>query len=216
LALGIDALAHSSALEANGITVAVLGSGIGNEHIYPAENRYLAQKIASQGGAVVSEFPISMLPLKHNFPIRNRIVSGLSLGTLVIEAGLDSGALITARLALEQNREVFAVPGNIYNPSSAGPNSLLRMGAKLVTSAADILEALNLSQAVTFIETKKIIPETKEEEALLKLLSKEPTHIDKLIRESGLEAAKINSTLLMMEIKGQVRNLGGANYVLAR
>jgi len=216
LALGVDALAHESTLEVGGQTVAVLGSGLARQNIYPVSNRYLANKIVSQDGALISEFPLHMLPLKYNFPIRNRIISGLSLGTLVIEAGLDSGALITARYALEQNREVFAIPGNIYSPSSIGPNNLIKLGAKLITQANDILEALNLNQATTYLETKKIIPETKEEEILLKFLTKEPIHVDKLINQSGLDTATVNSTLLMMEIKGKVKNLGGANYVLAR
>jgi DNA processing protein len=216
LALGVDALAHGSALEVNGQTVAVLGSGLAGQNIYPVSNRYLANKIVSQGGALLSEFPLGMLPLKHNFPIRNRIISGLSLGTLIIEAGLDSGALITARYALEQNREVFAIPGNIYSPSSIGPNNLIKLGAKLVTEANDILEALNLSEATTYLETKNIVPETKEEEILLKFLTKEPIQVDKLINQSGLNTAAVNSTLLMMEIKGKVKNLGGANYVLSR
>jgi DNA processing protein len=216
LALGIDALAHKTTVENNGITIAVLGSGLSSRHLYPASNHYLADQIIAHGGAVISEFPLTMLPLKHNFPIRNRIVAGLSLGTLVIEAGVESGALITARYALEQNREVFAVPGNIFSPNAFGPNNLIKMGAKMVTSANDILETLNLSQAASFIETQKIIPESKEEEIILKFLTKEPIHVDKLVNLSGLGTATANSTLLMMEIKGKVKNLGGANYVLAR
>lgn len=216
LALGVDAIAHRTTVENGGKTIAVLGSGLSDNYIYPVSNRRLASQIVDNGGAVISEFPLTMLPLKYNFPIRNRIVAGLSLGTLVIEAGLESGALITARYALEQNREVFAVPGNIFSPNAAGPNNLIKMGAKIVTNANDILETLNLSQVASYIETKKIIPESKEEEILLNFLTKEPTHIDKLVNLSGLGAAAANSTLLMMEIKGKVKNMGGANYVLAR
>lgn len=216
LALGVDALAHQSALEAKGQTVAVLGSGLASQNIYPAANRHLATKIVEQGGILISEFPLTMLPLKHNFPIRNRIISGLSLGTLVVEANLDSGALITAQAALEQNREVFAIPGNIFNPGSAGPNNLIKLGAKAVTSVQDLMEALNLNQVAIDFLTKQIVPETKEEEILLKFLTKEPVHIDQLVLKSKLDTATVNSTIIMMEIKGKVKNLGGANYVLSR
>jgi len=216
LALGIDALAHQATLEASGKTIAVLGSGLDQQNIYPADNRYLAQKIIASGGAVISEYPVGTLPLKLNFPHRNRIISGLTLGILVIEAPDESGALITAKFALEQNREVFAVPGNIYNQNSIGTNNLIKSGARLVSQASDILEELNLTQAKEFLATKEIIPGSKEEEELLKLLSREPIHIDKLIQESKLEASVVNSTLAIMEMKGQVRNLSGNNYVLAR
>lgn len=216
LALGIDALAHQAALEAKSRTIAVLGSSVDNQSIYPAANRFLAEGIIAGGGAVISEFPIGTIPMPFHFPQRNRIIAGLALGTLVVEAGELSGALITARFALEQNREVFAVPGSIYNPGSLGPNNLIKMGAKTVTTARDILETLNLTQVTQFIETKKISPDTKEEEILLKYLSREPIHIDKLVRDSDLAIAQASSTLLMMEMKGKVRNLGGQNYVLAR
>ncbi|NQU77304.1 DNA-protecting protein DprA [Candidatus Falkowbacteria bacterium] len=216
LALGIDALAHNATLDVNGRTIAVLGSSIDFSNIYPAHNRYLSQKIIDSGGLVLSEYPIGTLPLKQNFPARNRIVSGLSLGTLVIEAPEASGALITARHALDQNREVFAVPGNINARTSIGPNNLIKMGAKAITCASDILETLDLTQATDFIENQKIVPDSPEEEALLPLLSREPVHIDELTRSSKLPVSSITSTLTMMEMKGKVKNLGHMNYVLAR
>lgn len=214
LALGIDALAHQATLRAKGKTIAVLGSGLDN--IYPVSNLRLADEIVSSFGALISEFPLGAPPLKHHFPQRNRIISGMSLGTLIVEAGKESGALITAKCALEQNREIFAVPGNIYSETSQGTNHLIKMGAKPITQAADILDALNLTQVATFVENKKIIPETKEEEILLKFLSREPIHVDKLAELSKLNIAVINSTLTVMEMKGKVRNLGGNNYVVAR
>lgn len=216
LALGVDGLAHQSTIEVKGRTIAVLGSGLDAQNIYPTHHRYLSQKIIEAGGAIITEYPVGTLPLKQNFPNRNRIISGLSLGTLVIEAAEDSGALITAKYALDQNREVFAVPGSIHSKTSAGPNNLIKMGAKPVTCAADILDTLNLTQAAEFIESKKIVPDTKEEEVLLRYLSKEPIHIDELVRQSNLGTAAVASTLTMMEMKGKVRNLGSMMYVLAR
>ncbi len=143
LAKGIDTIAHQTAIKNNGRTIAVLGSGIDSKSVYPAINKYLAEKIV-ENGAVISEFPINTKPLAQNFPQRNRIISGLSLGILVIEAPEKSGAMITARNALEQNRDVFAIPGDILSNNSLGPNSLIKMGAKLVTKTSDILEELNL------------------------------------------------------------------------
>lgn len=216
LALGIDALAHNSTLKVNGRAIAVLGSGLDKQNIYPSSNRYLADKIIDSGGVLMSEFPIGTAPLKHHFPQRNRIISGLSLGTLVIEAGEKSGALITARFALEQNREVFSVPGSIYSPTSHGTNELIKRGARVVTSANDIIETLDLAQITTYINNKKIIPETPEEEQLVTHLTKEPMHINDLIRLTKLDTNVINSTLTIMEMKGMVKNLGNMQYILAR
>jgi DNA processing protein len=216
LALGIDALAHNTALKAQGRTIAVLGSGLDKQNIYPSSNRYLADKIIACGGAIISEFPIGTPPLKHHFPQRNRIISGLSLGTLIIEAGEKSGALITAQFALEQNREIFAVPGSIYSPTSVGTNELIKNGAKAVTGAADIMEALDLAQVSACIDNRKIIPETPEEEIILCHLTKEPQHINDLIKLSKLDTNVINSTLTIMEMKGMVKNLGNMQYVLAK
>jgi len=214
LALGIDALAHSSAVEHSGRTVAVLACGVDN--IYPASNRFVADKILHSGGAIISELPLGTPPLKHHFPHRNRIISGMSLGTLVIEAARDSGSLITAQHALDQNRQVFAVPGSIFNPASVGPNNLLKMGAKPVTSAADILEELNLLSLQTQIITQEIIGDNPEEEVVLKLLKREPTHIDLIVKTSGLPAGTVAATLTIMEMKGKVRNLGANQYVISR
>lgn len=215
LAVGIDTLAHQAALEAKGRTIAVLGSGIDDKSIYPFCNKKLAQKII-QSGALISEFEPGTPPLAQHFPSRNRIISGLSLGVLVIEAGFRSGALITARCALDQDREVFAIPGSIFSEKSQGPNNLIKMGAKMVIEANDILEELNLSQTIEFIETKKIVPETVEEAKILKLLSHEPIHIDQLTKQVNLNVSQVNSAIIMMEMKGMIRNLGGMNYVLAR
>lgn len=216
LALGVDALAHKTTVDAGGKTLAVLGSGIDEQSIYPVQNRYLASQIIETGGAVISEYPLGSIALPTNFPHRNRIVSGLSLGTLVVEAAEESGALITAQCALEQNREVFAVPGSIFSPVSAGPNKLIKMGAKTVTATIDILETLNLANAVNFAENRKSLPASPEEEKIIANLSLEPTHIDKIILASGLDAAKIGAILTLMEMKGMVKNLGGMNYVLMK
>ena len=214
LALGIDAIAHLTALEAGGRTIAVLGSGLDKENIYPSANRYLADKIISSGGTIISEFPIGTPPLKHNFPQRNRLIAGISIGTLVIEADEKSGALITARYALEQNREVFAVPGSIFSNQSRGTNKLIKQGAIPITAAEDIIEALNLDQATGPIDKKNIVPQTPEEEKIFLQLSHEPMHIDELMRLTKLDTSKINSTLTIMEMKGLVKNLGGMQYVI--
>jgi len=214
LAKGIDTLAHQASLEVNGRTVAVLGSGLDKASIYPLANQWLAEEI-SQQGAVISEFPIGTKPLAQHFPQRNRIISGLSLGILVIEAAEKSGALITAKDALEQNRDVFAIPGSILAKNSLGPNNLIKMGAKLVSQANDILEELNLALLTQPDKrNKKILPGNPAEALILKQLSDEPIHIDKIIMQTKLSTATINSTLTLMQMKGKVRNLGGNNYVL--
>jgi len=213
LAKGIDTLAHQAALAVNGRTIAVLGSGLGKKNIYPFINRRLAEKI-SQQGAIISEFPLGAPPLAQHFPQRNRIIAGLSLGVLVIEAPEKSGALITVRDALEQNREIFAVPGPISARNSSGPNNLIKMGAKLVNQANDVLEELNLTLLTqSNQENRKIVPDNQEEALILKQLSQEPIHIDKIINQTKLPTAVINSALILMEMKGKVKNLGGHNYI---
>ncbi len=214
LARGIDAIAHKTAVEMNGRTLAVLGSGL--DCIYPGENRALAQQIAAGHGAIISEYGLGVQPEAKNFPPRNRVISGLSLGVVVIEAGEQSGALITTKFAVEQDREVFAVPGNITSPASRGPNRLIQQGAKLVTCVEDILEELNLQLVVEQTAVQLALPESAEELALYTHLTAQPVHIDELSRMTGLPSSTISSTLTLMELKGMVRQVGGMNYVLSR
>jgi len=215
LARGIDGIAHKTALEMGGRTIAVLGSGV--NCIYPPEHRKLAQQIVTEKrGAIISEYALDTPPDAKNFPPRNRIISGLTLGTIVIEAGERSGALITADFALEQNREVFAVPGNITSRASKGTNRLIQQGAKLVTGVTDVLEELNLTMVPQQVAVQMALPESAEEAALLQHLSPQPTHVDELSRASGLPSAEVSSTLTMMELKGMVQQVGGMRYVLSR
>ena len=213
LAKGIDTAAHQSALAAGGRTIAVFACGL--DIVYPGENTKLARGIMEQG-ALISEYPLGTRPRAENFPRRNRILSGLSLGVLVTEAGETSGAMITAHLALEQNREVLAIPGSILSPASRGTNRLIQEGAKLVRDYTDILEELNLTAVTRQMEMREVLPESDTESLLLKQLSAEPTHIDEVCRSSGLPAATVSGTLAMMELKGLVKQVGTMNYVLAR
>jgi len=213
LARGIDSAAHHAAVQAGGRTIAVLGSGV--DVIYPAENTKLAEAITRQG-ALISEYPLGTKPDAGNFPPRNRIISGLSLGVVVVEAGEASGANWTVRFALEQNREVFAVPGSIFAPMSRGTNKLIQEGAKLVTNYQDVLSELNLQMVGQQMEMKELLPADEVEAALLKHLSGEPTHIDEVRMAIGLPIARVSAALTMMELKGMVRQVGGASYVLAR
>ena len=219
LAKGIDAVAHNTALANGGVTMAVLACGL--DMVYPAEHANLARRVMEHG-ALISDYPLGTHPRADYFPRRNRIMSGLTLGTLVVEADEASGALITARLALEQDREVFAVPGSILSPQSRGTNKLIQQGAKAVLDYEDVLEELNLTQ-VPFqmemaprVETKDIAPENTVEANLLKYISLEPAHIDDIRRSSGLPVATVSSTLAMMELKGLVKQVGAMNYVRAR
>ena len=213
LARGIDAEAHKVALEARGRTIAVLGCGI--DIVYPPEHVRLAQAIIERG-ALVTEYALGTPPEGGNFPPRNRIISGLTLGVVIVEAGETSGALITADYAAEQGREVFAVPGNIFYRGAKGCNRLIQQGATPVLSVEDILEELNLTMVGQQQEVREIIPENETESLLLQHLSAEPTHVDELRQESGLPIATVSSTLALMELKGMVRQVGGMNYVLAR
>lgn len=214
LAFGIDAIAHQTTLNNKGITIAVLGGGIDKKTIAPSSHLQLAEQIITSGGAVVSEYPIGFAPTQYSFPARNRIIAGLSLGTLVIEAPETSGALITAKCALDYNREVFAIPHSLNSPTGIGPNNLIKMGAKLITDASDIIESLSLTGLGEIINNKQILPSTPTEAKILDLLSKEPQHIDVIIKTSGLDSPTVNSTLILMEMKGKVRNLGGMNYIV--
>lgn len=212
LALGIDTEAHLGALEGGGRTIAVLGSGL--DQVYPARNRELARRIATSG-ALLSDYPLGTLPEPRNFPPRNRIISGLSLGVVVVEAGERSGALITCDFAAEQGREVFAVPGSILSPASRGCHDLIVQGARLVRGVEDILEELHLDRATEQREACQAVPESPVEAALLGVLSSEPMHVDDLGAAAGLPAAVVSSALALMELRGLVRHVGGMLYVRA-
>ena len=214
LARGVDGIAHNAALNAGARTIAVLGSGV--DVIYPREHQRLAARIA-ENGALVSEHPLGTRPDARNFPRRNRIMSGMTLGTLVIEAPENSGALITAKQALDENREVFAVPGNIFSPSSAGVNRLIReSAAKLVTNCAEVLEELNLTAVSRQIQMAALFPEDETEAELLRYITYDPVHIDDVCRSSGKATAHVSSALAMMELKGLVKQVGGMNYIRLR
>ncbi len=223
LALGIDAAAHRGALAAHGATIAVMGTG--PDIIYPREHRELAEQIVAQGGLLISEWPPGTLARKEHFPRRNRLISGLSEGVLIVEASLQSGSLITARLAAEQGREVFAIPGSIHNPLSRGPHRLIREGAKLVETAQDIFEELidtlgaRLRQMVdtaSFEPEPTTVPAAHldpEQQKILDCLGFDPQSADTLIASSGLTPAEVSSILLMLELAGHVTTLPGGLYV---
>jgi DNA processing protein len=213
LARGIDTFAHKAALEAGGRTIAVLGSGMDRASFSPSQNYELSEEIAKHG-AVITEYPDGTQGANYTFPERNRIVSGLCIGVIIIEAPEKSGALITANLALEQNKEVFAIPGNIYDENSQGTHKLIKDGAKLVTCVEDVLEELNLSYLLQETPKTKAKPENREEEIILSVLSLQPTHIDEVIKLSKLSTSAVNSTLTILEIKGAIRNLGKNNYII--
>jgi DNA processing protein len=215
LALGIDTLAHSAALDAGGRTIAVLACGL--NLVYPSRNTSLARRIVESGqGVLLSEYPLDVPPESRFFPARNRLISGLSQGVLVVEAGEKSGALITTDFALKQGREVFAVPGNIFSSRSVGCNRLIQEGARPVHEVRDILDALNLFMVPQKLEMQLSLPENAEERTLLGLLSHEPVHIDELILASALPAPTVTATLTMLELKGLVRTIGRTQFVLAR
>jgi DNA processing protein len=219
LALGIDAAAHRGALEAGAPTVAVVGRGL--DAVYPRENEPLARRILDAGGALVTDLPIGTPPLKHNFPRRNRILSGLAVGTLVVEAAVQSGSLITARLAAEQGREVFAVPGSIHNAVARGCHRLLRQGARLVETVDDIFEELasicgDLGTRPPITPRQAPTPRSpsldKEYEILLDALGFEPAGLDSIVVRTGLETGVVASMLLILELDGRIQQQPGGLY----
>lgn len=214
LAFGVDAQALSTCVEAGGHAVAVLATPIDDKSISPKTNYQLAQKIL-ETGCIISEYPLGYNVMKGNFPVRNRIIAGLAIGTLVVEADLDSGSLITAKYALEQNREVFAVPGSIFSEVSRGTNKLIKSGAKLVNSYMDVLEELNLD-LVPAPELEIDITTDENEAKIIQALTREPVHIDDLTRQLELPASQINATLVLLEMKGRVRSVGGAKFAKIR
>jgi len=213
MALGIDAMAHRGALDGRGKTIAVMGSSLEDYNIGPRTNFGLSREII-ENGCLVSEYPLGTPATAGTFPTRNRIMAGLTLGTLIIEAARESGSLITAGLALEFNREVFAIPGSIFSPQSEGTNDLIKSGAKLVSSSKDILEELKIEQLQSAEKIRRAIPESKEEEIVLKKLSHEPIHIDIIIKLAKLETSVTSSTLSILEMKGVIKDIGGQNYIL--
>jgi DNA processing protein len=211
LARGVDTVAHQTALRSGGSTIAVLGSGV--DRIYPPEHERLAAEIM-QHGAVISDYAPGTNPDAANFPPRNRIISGLSLATVVVEAGETSGALITATFAAEQGREVFAVPGPIYSPNSKGTNRLIRDGARPLLNMEEILEVLNLGRIEQKKSARKIIPGDAREAQLLDCMSSSAMHIDDIANRSGLPIDQVSATLAMMELKGMVQQVGGMTYAV--
>jgi DNA processing protein len=213
LARGVDAIAHQTSLKAGGRTIGVLGSGV--DKIYPPEHRALAEKMLEHG-AIISDYPPGTPPEASNFPPRNRIVSGLSLAVVVVEAGETSGALITAEFAAEQGREVFAVPGSILAPQSKGTNKLIQNGALPLLSVNDLMQALDLTRMGEHKAARKIIPADETEARLMNVLGDEPLHVDEIRSQAELPIEKVTATLALMELKGMVRQVGGMNYVAVR
>jgi DNA processing protein len=211
LALGIDALAHEATLASHGQTIAVLGSGIDRPSFYPKANRYLADKIINNGGVIFSEFPPGTQANKFNFPRRNRLISGLAQGTLVVEAAAKSGSLITAHYALEQGREVMAVPGNIFSEQSAGANHLLKLGAKPVTKVEDIQEVFGWENIGVSDEVINDLSEIEKQ--ILQALNTEAKHLDELKVLLNVDIGVITATLTLMEVKGLIKNSGQLNYI---
>lgn len=213
LARGVDAIAHQSAIRAGGRTIAVLGSGV--DVIYPPEHSRLAGEISAQG-AILSDYALGTKPDGINFPPRNRIISGLSLATIVVEAGETSGALITAEFAVEQGKEVFAVPGSILTPQSEGTNRLIEQGARPLLKMSEILDVLKLEQIPEKQNSRKQFPLNPTETKLLQSLSQDPVHVDEVSRNSGLPISEVSATLTMLELKGMVSQVGGMKYVAIR
>jgi DNA processing protein len=213
LARGVDAVAHQAALKAGGRTIAVMGTGV--DKIYPPEHKALADKIIERG-ALISDYVPGTPPDASNFPPRNRIISGLSLAVVVVEAGETSGALITAEFAAVQGREIFAVPGSIFAPQSKGANKLIQNGALPLLSVNDLMQALDFNRIGEHKTARKILPGDETEARLLSVLSAEPMHVDEIRNQADLPIEKVSATLALMELKGMVRQLGGMNYVSVR
>ncbi|MGD8456814.1 MAG: DNA-processing protein DprA [Anaerolineales bacterium] len=213
LARGIDSIAHQAALNAGGRSIGILGNGV--DLIYPPENKGLAKQMMEKG-AVMSDYPIGTPPESFNFPPRNRIISGLSIATVIIEAGQRSGALITAEFAVNQGREVFAVPGKITAPQSKGTNRLIREGAHPLLNPEDLMSALDLTMVTEHQTARTILPADATEAALFNVLGHEPKHVDEIGREVNLPIEQVSSTLALMELKGLVRQVGGMQYVAVR
>ncbi|MEK7067959.1 MAG: DNA-processing protein DprA [Patescibacteria group bacterium] len=216
MAFGVDSEAHKQALIKHKRTIAVLGGGLDDQSLYPKHHQLLAHEILDSGGALLSEYPPGTPNFKQHFVARNRIISGMCIGTLVVECDLESGSLITAKHALEQNRQVYAVPGPIYASQSRGPNNLIKMGAKAVIDANDILEDLNLKSLPLEIDSQKTLGDNPVEAKLLEIITKEPMIINEIIKISKLDAGEVTSALTFLEMKGKVRNLGGQQYVRSR
>ncbi|HAX69474.1 MAG TPA: DNA-protecting protein DprA [Anaerolineae bacterium] len=213
LARGVDAIAHQTALKAGGRTLAVLGSGV--DKIYPPEHRMLAEQMMTRG-AIISDYAVGTPPDASNFPPRNRIISGLSLAVVVIEAAETSGALITAEFAAEQGREVFAVPGSILAPQSKGTNKLIQNGALPLLTPNDLMQALDLTRIGEKKMVRKLVPSDETEARVLDVLGPEPVHVDEIRSLANLPIEKVSATLALMELKGLVRQVGGMNYVTIR
>jgi DNA processing protein len=213
LARGIDGVAHKAALEAGGRTLAVLGSGV--DKIYPPEHRKLAEQIMEHG-ALISDYPPGTPPEASNFPPRNRIISGLSMATVIVEADLKSGALITAEFAAEQGREVFAVPGNVLAPQSRGTNRLIQDGAHPLLDPHEILEVLDLTRISEHQTARMVLPSNATEAQLFGLLTHEPLHVDEIRAQVTLPIEQVISTLALMELKGMVRQVGGMRYTAVK
>ncbi len=213
LARGVDGVAHQAALNAGGRTLAVLGSGI--DRIYPPENRRLAEQIITQG-CLISDYAPGTPPEASNFPPRNRIISGLSMAVIVVEAGSNSGALITASFAADQGREVFALPGKITAPQSQGTNRLIQDGAYLLSDPREILEILDLAMVTEHRAARVVLPGDAVEAQLFEVLSHEPLHVDEIRARTDMPIEKVTATLALMELKGMVRQVGGMNYVAVR
>lgn len=213
MAFGIDSEAHKLALELHKPTVAVLASGLDEKSLYPKDHQFLAMRILENNGSLISEYPPKTPAFKQNFVARNRVISGLAKGVLIVECGLNSGSLITANFALDQNRPVYAVPGPIYSHESQGTNNLLKQGAVCTTSSTDILQDWNIEQS---IGPTLPLPENEIESKILTLLQKNPLGLDELSLQSGLESSKVSSAITILELKGYIKGAGGGKYVKTR